>query len=275
MHAVAIALAVSFAQAVPPSAAVSVEPRLETLRYRFENPSSYDTAELVPHFFEQTYDTDHVWLGAHARYSLFGLASETHAAWAPRTTAQADDLDTFFQPDGNVVLSGTVGTASLRAWRIGHRVTFARTERVEYGIGYRYRRDTARYDAGTKITRMSLPPLETREIVTTREFVVSHVHEAQWFAKWTPASGVPVSLLLEAAPLAIGRLAIQLPDKYPGRTLIFSARVATATVGASVHHPIGGMDLELVAAAERSFSYSSAATMRLEGLSLLLRLSTR
>lgn len=269
----ALILAGVIAQAHP-TVAISIEPRIESLRYRFENPSSFDTAELVPHFFEQTYDTDNLWAGASTRYRLFGLDAETSLAFTPSVTAQADDLDTFFQPDGNVVVSGTLGNASLRAWRVGQRVVIDRTPRFEYGIGYGYRRDTARFHDGTRITRTTSPPSDRHEIVTTREFVVSQVHEARWFARWSPERS-PLSITAEGVPFAIGRLAVELPDKYPGRTLIFSSRVAILRGEVASRWTIGAMDLELAAAAERSFSYSSRARMRLRGVSLVLRAGTR
>lgn len=271
---IALVLAGLLAQAPQTGFALTVAPRMESLRYRFENPSSFDTTELVPHFFEQTYDTDNVWAGLRARYRLFRLDAETTLGFTPQVTGQADDLDTFFQPDGNIVVSGTLGNASLRAWGANQRLVIGRTATIQYGVGYGYRRDSARYHEGTKITRMSLPPFEHREIVTTREFVTSQVHEAQWFVRWTPERS-PVSLFVEAAPFALGRLAVDLPDKYPGRTLLFSSRTAVLRGEVTTTWAIGRMDLELAATGERSFSYSSTARMRLQGVALVLRVGTR
>lgn len=269
-----VLLAGVLAQTPGPGISVTVAPRMESLRYRFENPSSFDTTELVPHFFEQTYDTDNVWVGAHVRYRVMNMAAETNAAFTPQVTAQADDFDTFFQPDGNVVVSGTTGNASLRAWRAGQRFVIGASETIQYGIGYGYRRDTANFHEGTRITRMTRPASELRELVTSREFVTSQIHEAQWFARWSP-SGQPLSFLVEASPFAVGRLSIELPEKYPGRTLVFSSRAALIGAEATVRWAIGSMDLALSARADRSFSYSDTATMKLDGVSFVLRAGTR
>jgi hypothetical protein len=267
-------LAAFLAQAPGPAIAAVVEPRFESLRYRFENPSSFDTAQLVPHFFEQRYDTDHLWLGARLRLRVRNIETEAGAGFTPQTTGRADDLDTFFNPDGNTILSGTIGDASLRAWRAEGRVVIGRSPSVRYGIGYSYRRDTARYHDGTKIVQTSRPPAETRELVTTREFVTSHIHQAQWFARWKRERSW-LAATLEASPFALGRLAIELPDKYPGRTLRFSGRAALLAAEATAERAIGGVALELGVRAERSFSYSSAARLRMQGVSFVLRAGTR
>jgi hypothetical protein len=270
-----VLLAAVLAQAPPQAGvAVTVAPRIESLRYRFENPSSFDTAELVPHFFEQTYGTSNVWAGLRARYQLFRIAAESSVEVTPQVTGRADDLDTFFQPDGNVIVSGTVGNASLRGWNVAQRLVVGRTRIIEYGVGYGYRRDTARYHDGTRITRTTVPQFELRETVTTREFVTSQVHEAKWFVRWAPERS-RLSLFVEAAPFAVGRLAIELPDKYPGRLLVFSSRTAMLRAEVTRNWTIGGLDLELAGAAERSFSYSSRARMRLQGVSIVLRAGTR
>ena len=258
----------------PSAFAVTIEPRVESLRYRFENPSAFDTPELVPHFFEQTYDTDHVWLGARIRFRVAGVRAETAAAFTPTNTRRADDLDTFFQPDGNVILSGTVGNASLQAWEIGQRVVIGEAGSLQYGLGYSYRRDRARYHEGTKIVRTSSPPSELREIVTTREFVTSQIHQVRWFARWSPG-GSPVSLLLDAAPFALGRLAVELPDKYPGRTLVFRSRAAVFSAETALKGSIGPMALEVAVSAHRSLSYAQSARLRLQGISLVVRAGTR
>ena len=59
MALTALVAAIVIAQAQPAwTISVSIEPARESLRYRFDNPSSFNTVELVPHFFEQTYDTE-------------------------------------------------------------------------------------------------------------------------------------------------------------------------------------------------------------------------
>jgi hypothetical protein len=265
----AAALVGLLAQASPPAVQFTVEPRAESLRYRFENPSSFDTVALVPHFFEQTYDTDNVWIGVRGRYRAWTLGAESSLALTPSVTRQADDFDTFFQPDGNVVVSGTTGNASLRAWELQQRVIIGRSGPFDYGLGYTYRRDSARFHDGTKITTTSRPPSEHRETVTTREFVTSQVHQVTWFARLGPEGPRGIALLLEASPFTLGRLAVELPDKYPGRTLTFQARAAVVGAEATVGLPAGPVRLEVGARASRSFSYADAARLRISGLALV------
>ena len=73
--------------------------------YRFENASSVDTASLVPHFFVQHYESTQPWLVARARYPVGGGMGETTGGYAPERLAFASDIDTFFQPGGDVVTS--------------------------------------------------------------------------------------------------------------------------------------------------------------------------
>lgn len=269
----AILLAGFFAQAPAASVAVTVEPRTESLRYRFANPSSFDTEELVPHFFEQTYDTANLWVGARARYRVFGRVLETSGSITPRVTGQADDFDTFFQRDGNVIVSGTTGNASLRAWQATQRLVTSEPGRLSSGVGYTYRRDSARYHDGIRITTMTMPPSERREIVTTREFVTSQIHQLDWFGRWSHPSGFTVSL--EASPLILGRLAVELPDKYPGRTIRFNARSASIGGEAAFRWRAAAISLELAGRASRAFPYNSDAALHVGGAAFVLRIGTR
>ena len=43
------------------------------LTYRFTNPSSFDPGPLVPHFFEQRYALDNLWLAIDARCGAGGI----------------------------------------------------------------------------------------------------------------------------------------------------------------------------------------------------------
>src|SRR5438128_2972697 len=91
---------------------VGVEARRDRFTYHFDNASSVDTPFLVPHFFEQRYVADNVWLAATARY-VAGIRWETTAGVTPPRTSTADDYDTFFDPDGSVVRVGTTGGMSI------------------------------------------------------------------------------------------------------------------------------------------------------------------
>ena len=61
-------VAQTVAPATGPGIEIGVEARRDRLLYHFDNPSSADTSFLVPHFFEQSYVTDNLWLVAAVRY---------------------------------------------------------------------------------------------------------------------------------------------------------------------------------------------------------------
>lgn len=221
------ALAILAQTPAPWSAAVTAERTRESLRYRFENPSSFSTTELVPHFFEQTYDTANLWLGARLTHPFFGSAAEARAALTPQATRRADDFDTFFQPDGNVIVSGTTGDASIRSWRIEERILLRARRGVQIGGVITYRRDTARFHDGLGIVTMTLPPSEERRLVTTREFTTSGMFDTSVFVDVTRGAFSAGGAL---SPVGSAKLSIELPDKYPGRVIRFDSRYAAASV---------------------------------------------
>lgn len=259
----------------PVGLSAAVEPRVETLRYRFANPSSFNTTELVPHFFEQTYDTDNLWIGGRLTFPLLGHSAELSGALTPQITTQADDFDTFVNPGGNVIVSGTTGNASVRGWTVEQRVAVGSSPTLAYGIGYSYRRDSARYHDGTRIVTMTQPPSETRELVTTREFVTSQMHEVQLFARWRPAGATGVVLQAEGVPVALGRLAVDLPDKYPGRTLVFEANVSVVRAEASMTRSVGSVALTGGLRLTRSIPWRQSARVTLSSVSALFSIGTR
>ena len=82
-----------------------VETHRDRLHYGFENPSNIDTAFLVPHRFDQTYVADNRWFVVSARYPLLGEFMQTEFSLTPWRATFASDLDTFFDPNGDVVVS--------------------------------------------------------------------------------------------------------------------------------------------------------------------------
>ena len=269
MHVAAWLAALTLAQG-PWSLGAWVEPARESLRYRFDNPSSFDTVELVPHFFVQTYDTDNVWFSIHAAHPLFGRRAETRVSLTPSATRRADDFDTFLQPDGNVIVSGTTGNATLRGWSVEERVTTGRYGPADLGFVFRFRRDTARYHEGTRIVTTTQPATRTEERVTTREFVSSQLLDVGLSAsarrRWVSAS-------LEIVPVGTARLAIELPDKYPGRTIVATARYTSLSGEASASRVLGPLHTRIGARIARVLAWRNSASVRLVRAGLFLELS--
>ena len=221
--------------AIPAQSSVTSDPttvtfgweyRNDTHRYRFENPSSFDTPALVRHFFEQEYAADNRWIVARARYGVFGHRLETEAGLAFWGTGLGDDYDTFFQPTGDIVVYGTTAVTSLHAFRVSQRVDLGTALGFTGRVGYVYRQDRSDFRPSDSVTRHSSPPSESRFFNTDRETTISAVQEAQFgvmrtvssAGRWRLVTGVDVS------PLTLARLTTILPDKYPGQDIVFIAK---------------------------------------------------
>ena len=74
-----------------------VETTRDRFHYRFENPSSFGTVELVPHEFTQTYWADNQWVALRAR---FGPVSEEEMG--RQAAEQGYQLTCFAEPAGAV-----------------------------------------------------------------------------------------------------------------------------------------------------------------------------
>lgn len=252
------------------SASVTLERARESLRYRFDNPSSFDTAVLVPHFFEQTYDTRNGWLGLRLRYPGLARGAETRVAMTPHATRRADDFDTFFQPGGNVVVSGTTGNATIRSWRVEERVTLGHVRNVALGVALGYRHDSARYHDGIGIVTTTVPPTETRRLVTTREFVTSRMFESGLFL----SAGRKVVVTADVVPVAGARLRVDLPDKYPGRLIVFGARYSAAAAEVRYARRIGAARAGAGLRAQATWPWRRSAAVNRRSLGLFLSLGT-
>ena len=275
---VAIFLSALLCQAATaPHVSVAVDVRNESLRYRFENPSTFDTAELVPHSFEQTYDTDNVWIRGTVRHSIFKAPAEFSASGTPAATRRADDFDTFHQPGGDVVVAGTTGNATLQSWTVSEGVTTARWKALGTGVRYEYRRDRWRFHDGDGIVIHSQPPSVTHRVVTTRETTISQVHALSWVADLQTSAGPRGAFLLRftTAPFAVARLTVQLPDKYPGRDLNFSADVALMDLEMRYRHALGPWSIGAGARGQRSFNWLASGQMHLSGASLFVEAGRR
>jgi hypothetical protein len=241
--------------------AVGAEIQRDRFTYHFDNPSSADTPFLVPHFFEQHYVADNVWLTGAARYAA-GIRWETAAGVTPQRTSTGDDYDTFFNPDGTVIVSGTTGGISIRSFRISQRAELARVGPVTLVAGYRLRVDRSDFQLGHKtVTRNNV--IVTAIDVATRELTSSQVHEvlvgARLMRAVTPAW--TLSIDGEVAPTTVGRLLVQLPDKYPGEDLVFLAKVAATTGRVALARRTRRWTVEVSVDAGKTWSYRSEATL--------------
>lgn len=246
----------------PSELTVAYERQRDRFTYRFENPSRFDTVELVPHFFEQQYVGDNNWLRVRASYRIRGVRLVTTAAVAPPVTTYGDDFDTFLQPTGDVAVSGTTGNVTLTSWRVEQRVFLPSAARVGLNMGYGYRRDRARFHAGNKLVTHTLPPSEERSIVTTRETTWSEVHEIRLGVERSASgSGWRLTVAAHAAP-TVARLTVQLPDKYPGVDLRFPAGAVSGGAGVSVNRAVGAVLVQAGLEYARVWSLRKEAVLR-------------
>ncbi len=226
---------------------VGAEYDRDRFTYHFDNPSTFDTAEPVPHFFEQRYDADNLWIVATARYRA-GIAFETTAGVTPTRSTTAEDYDTFVDP-GATIVAGTTGAAMIGSWRIEQRAEVARAAAAVFSAGYRLRVDTTDFGVGeNRVVRNGV--LVSSAVVTSPEHTLSQMHEV--FVGAT-ARGFAA----EIAPATLGRLLVQLPEKYPGQDLVFTAKVATG----SVSFMLTRSRFTIGVRAQHAWSYSSAAAL--------------
>jgi hypothetical protein len=226
-----------------PGVSVRLETRAERFTFHVENPSNVEPGPLVPHFFEQVYDADNTWLIATAHYRLFGGGASTELGVTPRVTRAGSDVDTFFQPSGEVITSGTRGDVRLRSLAIHQKIEMTRWRGWVVGVTAGYRRSEMDFLPSDRIVTRSQPQTETREPVGGDETTWSHVLESGVTAAAPLDLGGPWRLHVDAAvlPLTRARLTISLPLKYPGElvrqdTFSFGARgrLAVERLGARV-----------------------------------------
>jgi hypothetical protein len=220
-----------------------VETTRDRFHYRFENPSSFGTVDLVPHEFTQTYWADNRWLVVRARFGPEHHVFESEVAATPSRTTRGDDYDTFFQPTGDIVVTGTTGDVAMRSWRARQTIGLGRVAGIDWSIGYQFRHDRSNFGPGLKTISHTQPASLESSIIYTRETTISAVYglvigmDRRWNAgSWSGAVGI------EASPASRARLTTLLPDKYPGQSIVFSALVASLdprfTIGYGRHWPV-------------------------------------
>jgi len=230
--------------------------------WHFDNPSNIDTAELVPHFFEQQYTLDNIWFGASAAYRA-GVEWRSSFAATPLTQATATDYDTFFDPGGVTWVAGTTGDARMHSLRLGQEVKFGTFGRLDISGGYRLRLDFADFLEGDKtVTRNG--ELVSQSIVTTREYTRAQTHEifVSAAASTTRTALWQLRVRGDLAPASVNRLAIELPDKYPGQTLIYRTTNLMTSGRLDVIRGTGRWPLVFTVLGERSWNYSDTQWVR-------------
>jgi hypothetical protein len=244
-----------------PQFLIGVDVRRDRVRYHFDNPSSADTPFLVPHFFEQQYVADNVWLMATGRYGA-GVRWETSIGAAPQRTVRADDYDTFFDPGDVVIVSGTTGGASIRSFLISQRADVGRAGPLQLSLGYRLRWDRFDFHLGHKtVTRNGVLIAATED--TSREMTDSQVHEVLVVFRAAPSLGGAWHLAVsgEISPTTLARLSVVLPDKYPGQDLVFLAKVLTTSARVALVRAGERWPLEIAMRVEHTWSYRSTAQL--------------
>jgi hypothetical protein len=215
-------------------------------------------------------------MGARIGHPAWVSRGELTLAVTPQRTRRADDFDTFVQPDGNVIVTGTTGNASLRSWRIAERFVVGRWRSVTVGFEYGYRRHRARYHDGDGITTTTRPPSVAHRVVTTRETTVFELHEPAWAVRAARrAPGGRIDAAFDVTPLALARLTVDLPDKYPGRRLVFHARVSTIGGRIGYTRERSGWTWRVGVRAGRSISWKQAEQLDARALSLEVGLMPR
>jgi hypothetical protein len=242
----------------------------DTYLYHFENPSRFNTADNVPHFFEQRLNLDAGWLWGRARYRFGGRTWETDAGASASGAGVGDDYDTFLNPDGNVIVYGTTAGASTLSLRVSQTVELATVGGWHARVGYAYRRDRADYHASFSTTTMTNPVTRTQFWNADRETTISQVHEvcvgfsrdlrlaAPWHAR----------VVADLSPATLARLATLLPDKYPGQPIVFIAKAMALDASVELNYRRGGVSYGVAAGFISTLNYSSANSFTRHGVRL-------
>lgn len=258
------------AAAAPGQVQFGVELARDRATWHFDNPSAYDTSELVPHFFEQRYTLDNLWVSAEASYRA-GVDWHTSLGFTPRRQAAATDYDTFFNPGNVTWVSGTTGDAVLNSLRLAQAVDLGRVGGLHLTGGYRLRVDRADFLDGYRTdTRNGV--LVAGTIVTTREYTTGQTHEV--FVSGTHTRPLSAAWQLRVAgeltPAAVNRLAIQLPDKYPGRTLVYWTTNVMTSGRLELRRGTGRWPVTVGLSGRRSWNYRATQSVTRNSLSVAI-----
>jgi len=266
-------------EAVPPAGPTfqldgGFERRLDRFLYRFENPSTFSTPEMVEHFFQQRYEADNHWFVVRA-----GYRSSPTRRWSaevgltPQIATFGEDLDTFFNPGDNVIVAGTSGEVYMRSTRTAGWFERPRRSGLIERIGYSYRRDRSNFRTPErKIVTMSNPPSVQETITLDHETTISQVHQV-WVG-WTKRRALSprwrISGDVDAAPGTFARLNTILPEKYPGQNIVFWASGFELAGRVTISRD-GRWPIEASADLGRTFTYLPSARFIRNSLGMSIR----
>jgi hypothetical protein len=278
---VALLLSQAPAPAPPPSLpaivfTAAIERRDEHVRYHFTNDSSFDTSTLVPHFFEQRYDATNTWVVLGAAYHLAGATARTEFAWAPTRTTAGSDLDTFFDPSGDVIVSGTDGTVSMGSLSVSERLGITQWRGLTLGVTVGYRRSRADFPPDFIIVTHTQPPSSSSTFTTDRETTWSQVIESGFTVDgaWHVGRRWRFVVAADALPITRGRLTISLPDKYPGTNIEAEALAFGAHGRVALERAAGPIVLGAGATLTGAWSYGTTSAYRDRGAGVTVYLKT-
>jgi hypothetical protein len=258
------------------SISAGYEVHRDHVRYEFENPSTFNTPFLVPHKFEQTYIANNQWFVGSARYPLLGGMMQSEFGATPTRNAFASDLDTFFNPDNDVIISGTAGNVSMHALRFA-QWSEGRMWGIPLRIGYLYRRDVTEFKATDRIVTHSSPPSSEQTPIATHETTLSRVHEVP-IGVWKGAAITPRWSVLAGAdvsPVVLARLTTILPEKYPGQEILFQAKAAALAARLEFVHDTTHWPVGLSVRYGRTWSYRASSQFSRDALDAVLTIRFR
>jgi hypothetical protein len=152
---------------------------------------------------------------------------------------------------------------------VSQRAGLGRAGGIDFTAGYMLRYDRASFLVGHKVVIRNGDVIQAYD-VTTPERTSSIVQEFLFGAGAGRALGPAwrMSVAGETAPTTTGRLAIELPDKYPGATLVFVANGLTARGLVTISRTPGRHPLELTIEAMRGWGYTSEKSLARDRLSV-------
>jgi hypothetical protein len=262
-----------------PEVTIRVERRAERFEYHIENPSTFEPGPPVPHFFEQVYESGSAWFLVDVTYRLLGAGARTEVGITPRFTAPGSDIDTFFQPSGEIITSGTRGDVRLRAFSIRQWMALGDWHGWTFGATLGYRRSEMDFLPSDRIVTRSLPPSDMREPVGGDETTWSHVVDSGITASRSTRRSERwhVRADVEALPITRARLAISLPLKYPGQLIRQDAFGFGARARLSIERRLGPATAGAAFTVGGAWGYRRAADYdeRRAGGEIFVRLSRR